>query len=181
MRVKSIFLGLLVLTMTASACFFVEEEALSSQNSDFSSQNEERVESSKDSISIGESVTDNTSESTENDSEGITENDSEGTEKDSESVEKEDDSAETERYFTVTFDTDGGGEVASVSVLEGEKIPTPKSPIKEDKNCEYIFLGWYYNGEAWDFENGVVTQDMTLTAKWKEGAQYTNPFLPKDE
>lgn len=173
MRVKSIFLGLLVLTMTASACFFVEEEASSSQNSDFSSQNEESVESSKDSISIGESVTDNTSESMENDSEG--------TEKDSESVEKEDDSAETERYFTVTFDTDGGGEVASVSVLEGEKIPTPKSPIKEDKNCEYIFLGWYYNGAAWDFENGVVTQDMTLTAKWKEGAQYTNPFLPKDE
>ena len=45
----------------------------------------------------------------------------------------------------------------------------------------YIYLlGWYYEGELWDFENGVVTQNMTLVAMWKEGEHYTNPFLPKD-
>ena len=41
------------------------------------------------------------------------------------------------------------------------------------------YHGWFYNGEAWDFERGVV-EDMTLVARWKAKEYYTDPFLPKN-
>lgn len=67
--------------------------------------------------------------------------------------------------FTVTFNSQGGSEVASQSVYAGEKIVKPESPTKEN---EY-FVNWYKEAECtnvWDFENETVSQDMTLYAKW---------------
>ena len=81
---------------------------------------------------------------------------------------------------TVRFDTDGGGSIADVSVKKGEKISQPKTPTKITSRCEYVFVGWFYNGVAWDFEKDVVTEDMTLVAHWEEGDRYTDPFLPKN-
>lgn len=81
---------------------------------------------------------------------------------------------------TVRFDTDGGGSIADVSVKKGEKISQPKTPTKITSQCEYVFVGWFYNGVAWDFEKDVVTEDMTLVAHWEEGDRYTDPFLPKN-
>lgn len=89
-------------------------------------------------------------------------------------------SSATEAYCTVSFDTDGAGEIASVKVEKGELLEEPEPPQKTTKECEYEFLGWFVGDEEWDFDNDVVTEDVTLVAHWKEGDKYSNPFLPKD-
>lgn len=85
-----------------------------------------------------------------------------------------------EGYFCVTFDSDGGTVVEAVQVKEGEKITKPQNPQKINTQQEYEFLGWYYGDTAWDFDNDVVTQNMTLVARWKLVDTFTKPFLPKD-
>ena len=87
---------------------------------------------------------------------------------------------EKEIYYTVTFDTDGAGEVQPMRVLAGERISQPQTPSKTTPECEYTFLGWFYGEEEWNFEDDVVTGDITLVAHWQEGDKYSNPFLPKD-
>ncbi|MBQ8428957.1 MAG: InlB B-repeat-containing protein [Clostridia bacterium] len=82
--------------------------------------------------------------------------------------------------YTVTFDTDGGNTINAVTVKKGEKLERPEDPQKSSSEFEYEFLGWYYGDVAWDFENNVVTEDVTLVAKWKKLDSYTKPFLPKD-
>ncbi len=72
--------------------------------------------------------------------------------------------------YTVTFDPNGGtleGE-ATIQVKEGAKIPVP-TVTKEGS----ILTGWYAGAKAntkWDFENDVVTADVTLKAWWTGGA-----------
>lgn len=65
-------------------------------------------------------------------------------------------------YFTVTFDTLGGSAVAPQTLLLGSKVTEPGVPTKTDCN----FLGWSYNGEAWDFDEDIVTENITLIAVW---------------
>ena len=64
--------------------------------------------------------------------------------------------------YTVTFDSDGGSEVESQTVEEGKKATEPTTPTK----AGYTFDGWYIGTEKWSFIGCVVTEDMTLTAKW---------------
>lgn len=67
--------------------------------------------------------------------------------------------------FTVAFNTNGGSEVKAVIVEEGKKLTKPTDPTKG----EFIFVGWFKEATwttAWDFENDVVTKDITLYAKW---------------
>lgn len=72
--------------------------------------------------------------------------------------------------YTVTFDPNGGtleGE-ATIKVKEGAKIPVP-TVTKEGS----ILTGWYSGTSAktkWDFENDVVTADVTLKAWWTGGS-----------
>lgn len=76
--------------------------------------------------------------------------------------------------YTVTFNSQGGSEVASQAVYAGEKIVKPANPTKEK---EY-FVDWYKEAECtnvWDFENETVSQDITLYAKWTSIA-YTVTF-----
>ncbi len=105
---------------------------------------------------------------------------SDSSEESSPKTDSEDDGEDVEEYCTVTFDTDGGSEVDSVEVKKGEKLIPPQTPTKSSADCEYEFLGWYQGNTEWDFEKDVVTEDMTLTAKWKVSDSYTKPFLPKD-
>ena len=65
---------------------------------------------------------------------------------------------------TVTFDTDGAGEIPSQTIAHGEKATKPTDPTKDG----YTFLGWYFGEDVWSFIGYVVTEDMTLTAKWEE-------------
>ncbi|MCD7768733.1 MAG: InlB B-repeat-containing protein [Oscillospiraceae bacterium] len=66
--------------------------------------------------------------------------------------------------YTVTFDSDGGSEVASQTVTSGGTADEPTAPTKTD----YTFEGWYTeDGEAYDFAT-LVTENITIYAKWKE-------------
>lgn len=65
---------------------------------------------------------------------------------------------------TVTFETNGGSEVATQTVAEGKTATEPETPAMEG----YTFVGWYTDAkltEAYDFDT-LVTADMTLYAAW---------------
>ncbi len=67
-----------------------------------------------------------------------------------------------EEEYTITFDADGGSEIKSQIVIEGNKI-TPPTPTTK---TGYEFDGWYWGDEKWSFAGYTVTSDMTLKAKW---------------
>lgn len=71
---------------------------------------------------------------------------------------------------TVTFDTDGGSLLQSVSLGSGQLVTKPTDPTKDG----YEFLYWTLNGEEFDFSK-PVTEDITLVAKWKEVAKPVEP------
>ncbi len=76
---------------------------------------------------------------------------------------------ETVDIYTISFDT-GSGTPMAIKVEEGGTIVLPDEPTREG----YIFIGWMYNGEPFDFSQ-EVTEDITLTAGWKkieEGKKY---------
>ena len=160
----------LALTAFAACSFPNANSSPSASNSDSSSPSED---------SATDGSTDNSSDGSTDDSTDDSSTDNSSSDNTS-SEDSSTDSEEKQIYYTVQFDTDGGSTVASVTVLSGETLTQPTAPTKITQKCEYVFIGWFYNGEQWDFENGVVTQDMTLTARWKEGEKYTDPFLPKD-
>lgn len=145
------------------------KESLSTSENHVESAPASESESYSESISQSNSESDFTSESEiTSDSESVFESESQSN---SESQEQ--------TTFLVTFDSNGGSAVDGITVKKGEKITKPADPIKSNKNGEYEFLGWYYAGAEWDFEKDVVTENVTLIAKWKLVEGYTKPYLPK--
>ena len=71
--------------------------------------------------------------------------------------------------YTVTFQSEGGSEVAS-QIRANAPADQPADPTKEG----YTFIGWYNGESEWDFET-PVTADLTLTAKWQIN-RYTITF-----
>ena len=71
--------------------------------------------------------------------------------------------------YTVTFQSEGGSEVAS-QIRANTPADQPADPTKEG----YTFIGWYSGESEWDFET-PVTADLTLTAKWQIN-RYTITF-----
>ncbi|MBE5781323.1 MAG: hypothetical protein E7328_05825 [Clostridiales bacterium] len=69
----------------------------------------------------------------------------------------------TPATYTVTFNSDGGSEVAPQTIEEGGKVTKPADPTKEG----FDFIGWTIQDKEWNFDN-EVTGDMTLVAVWKE-------------
>ena len=66
---------------------------------------------------------------------------------------------------TVTFNSNGGTEIAPKEVVSGVKIKAPSTPTKD----KYLFRGWYEDStfsKEFDF-NTPITSDMTLYAKWE--------------
>lgn len=83
------------------------------------------------------------------------------------------DTPEPVTTYTVTFDSNGGTNVASQSVTANEVAIEPKSPTKTG----YTFVGWYADQaltKEWDF-NTKITSDQTLYAKWEESLGLTTP------
>ena len=77
--------------------------------------------------------------------------------------------------YTVSFDSTGGREVASVRVLQGAKVTKPADPTRSDRT----FDGWYTDSEctkAFDFATMTVTRDFTLYAKWAIPQGVENPL-----
>ena len=71
--------------------------------------------------------------------------------------------------YTVTFQSEGGSEVAS-QIRANTPADRPADPTKEG----YTFIGWYNGESEWNFET-PVTADLTLTAKWQVN-RYTITF-----
>ena len=65
-----------------------------------------------------------------------------------------------------------------VNVVEGGKVERPADPIKESSvEFDYTFVAWYNGDVEWNFDEDVVTEDLTLTAKYTETKRkYTITF-----
>lgn len=68
--------------------------------------------------------------------------------------------------FTITFDTDGAGEMEPMKVIYGTAVPKPTSPTK----AGYTFLGWEP-----ELPQTMPAGDLTVKALWKANA-YTITF-----
>ena len=65
--------------------------------------------------------------------------------------------------FTVKFDSDGGSNVASKTVVKGNKVSKPANPTRDG----YTFVEWQLNGKTYNF-NTSITGNITLKAVWKK-------------
>lgn len=63
--------------------------------------------------------------------------------------------------YTVTFDSDGGSDVTTQIIEEGETATTPSAPTK----VGHTFIGWYNGDTEFDFDT-PITGNITLKAKW---------------
>ena len=77
--------------------------------------------------------------------------------------------------YTVSFFTNGGTAVPSITVEYGTKLTAP-----EVSKTGVDLLGWYNGEELWDFENDIVSANITLTAVWNEDT-FKITFIMGDE
>ena len=73
--------------------------------------------------------------------------------------------------FTVTFNSNGGTLVNSQVIKEGFVVNEPSDPVLTD----FDFAGWFVDENllvVWDFEEDLVTKDITLYAKWTPKVVY---------
>ena len=73
---------------------------------------------------------------------------------------------------TVTFDTDGGTEIPSVTVPYGQRVAKPADPEKAD----VLFYGWYADEDfeyEFNFEKRMIVDDTTVYAKYAPPATVT--------
>jgi len=76
--------------------------------------------------------------------------------------------------YTVSFDSNGGSYVESVTVKENEKVTKPGNPFKEG----YVFIEWLLDGASYNFD-APVTKNITLLAKYDvEGEEPDQPVEP---
>ncbi len=72
--------------------------------------------------------------------------------------------------YTVSYETNGGSAIDAVDVEENDKVARPTDPTKTD----YTFVGWYTDNDtfqnAFDFDNDVITEDITLYARWSKNS-----------
>ena len=82
---------------------------------------------------------------------------------------------ETRPNVTVNFDSDGGSEVAPITVQLGKKITTLPVPTKD--GC--IFEGWFYEVDTETREltdDTVIRETIFATARWKINAVLYDDF-----
>src|SRR5690606_8499360 len=70
--------------------------------------------------------------------------------------------------YTVTFDLKGGiGTIPAQEITAGDLVTKPADPTKDG----FTFIGWSSTEDGynlWDFDNDLVSDDMTLYAVWEE-------------
>ena len=70
-------------------------------------------------------------------------------------------------FLTITFDSNGGSDVAPTSADNGSTIDAPAEPTKDG----HAFAGWFADEaltNEWNFETDAVIADITLYAAWTE-------------
>lgn len=70
----------------------------------------------------------------------------------------------TKPKYAVTFDSNGGTDISIQYVFEFEKLTAPETP----KRAGYLFGGWYLDEERWVFNIYLVSEPITLVARWIE-------------
>ncbi len=65
------------------------------------------------------------------------------------------------KKFTVTFDTNGGSDIAKQSVTKNKLASKPTNPTRNN----YEFVEWQLNDEKFDFST-PITKNITLKAIW---------------
>lgn len=71
------------------------------------------------------------------------------------------------KKYTVTFDTQGGNTIESITIKANEELILPENPRKEG----FVFLQWVDEENNVIGNNTIITKDMNLTAKWAEETQ----------
>ncbi|MCR4735567.1 MAG: InlB B-repeat-containing protein [Treponema sp.] len=66
------------------------------------------------------------------------------------------------QLYTITFDTDGGSEVAFQRIFGGTSVSAVRSPKKDG----YGFDGWFCGDTKFDFDS-IINEDTTLKAHWR--------------
>ena len=76
--------------------------------------------------------------------------------------------AKATKQHTVTFNTDGGSDIAEKKVKNGAKLEGVNNPTKEG----FVFSGWKEEGtqELFDLDK-AITKDTTLVAVWEAQVQ----------
>ncbi len=85
--------------------------------------------------------------------------------------------AEYNPGFAITFNSNGGSEVAGMTAVSGSTVQPPMRPKKDD----YLFAGWYKDEELttiFKFGQDLVEEDMTLYAKWLEDTRFEYDITP---
>ena len=170
---KKILILILVLILAVFSCLLVACDD-GTESSSSKSEQESQMESEFQTESESQSESDSSVES-ESQSESKTESSSEESALDSEKESESQTETETqkpENTLTVKFDAQGGTPIDDAVTEKGEKVSKPSDPEK----FGYIFDGWYVDGEKWSFVGYIVTEDMTLTAKWTP-IEYTIAFV----
>ena len=86
----------------------------------------------------------------------------------------------TVNKYTVTFDINGQGTAPAAQTIDyGNKVAEPKAP----EATGYTFGGWYKDkactdANVWTFDKDVVTDAVTLYAKWTEVKKEAEPVKP---
>ena len=85
-----------------------------------------------------------------------------------------------DKIYEVTFETNGGSEIAAVNVEKGDRVEKPEDPTK----AGMVFDGWCKDEaltDEWNFEEDTVEGDIILYAKWSDAPHvhtYTSEVTP---
>ncbi len=78
-----------------------------------------------------------------------------------------------EVYSEISFDTDGGSMISTMSILSGLKLD--KKTIKEPVKDGYNFEGWYLDDKPFDFDQNIVG-NITLKAHYTKSGTFISNY-----
>ncbi len=77
------------------------------------------------------------------------------------------------QVYAVSFVARNGNETETIGVITDEKITQPANPIRGSD----VFVGWYTGNNLWNFETDVVTENITLYARYAEDVDISGATL----
>ena len=71
---------------------------------------------------------------------------------------------ETSNTITITFDTNGGSKINSITINKDTELTLPKNPTRNG----YVFKGWVDKNETPIYNKVLLAEDTTLYAIWEK-------------